>query len=364
MQRRDRRRTASDLPGLDLAERQAWQHYLAAVLRFDAALNRALNADHLLSVIDLRVLDILAKSSDGSARMGDLAELLGATRRQMTKRIDRLGERGLVRREPDPKDRRGVVALLNDDGRTIIAPATISYAEAVSTHLLGSLSTRQISTVAENCWRIGEGLRLSELRRTLVEPGPPVPVRIDAQAFPEAPTCYLPGVDDAGKRCWHQFVSSSATLFPVLNDRLVEAIQLALMDILLLELIAKSPGGSASMSVLGSAFALRPSRLTQQITRLESEGLVRRGPGEGDRRRVFATITLPGRVRLGPALSLYAREIRRHYLDPMSRQQAIALGDACRRIGLPLKAGGDRSVRTVHRRSPREAAVDGSAGHR
>lgn len=76
MQRHDRRRTGSDLPGLDLAERQAWQHYLEAVLRFDAALNRALNAEHQLSVIDLRVLDMLVKSCDGSARMGDLAGLL------------------------------------------------------------------------------------------------------------------------------------------------------------------------------------------------------------------------------------------------------------------------------------------------
>lgn len=317
------------------------------MLRFDAALNRALNADHQLSVIDLRVLDILAKSADGSARMGDLAGLLGATRRQMTSRIDRLGARGLVRREPDPQDKRGVAALLSDEGRTMIDQAIISYAKAVSTHLIGPLSTRQVGTVAENCWRIGEGLRLYEQRRTLVEPGPPVPVRIDAQAFPEAPTCYLPGVDDAGKRCWHQFISSSATLFPVLNDRLVEAIQLALIDILLLDLIAKSPGGSAPMSVLGKAYALQPSRLTQQITRLESEGLVRRGPGQGDRRRVVVTITLHGRVRLGPALTFYAKAIRRHYLDPMSRQQAIALGDACRRISVPVKAGAARSVRQI-----------------
>lgn len=348
---------------MDLAERQAWQHYLEAVLRFDAALNRALNAEHQLSVIDLRVLDMLVKSSDGSARMGDLAGLLGATRRQMTNRIDRLGERGLVRREPDPQDKRGVVALLTDAGRAIVDQAIISYAKAVSTHLLGSLSTRQVSTVAENCWRIGEGLRLSELRRALVGPGPPVPVRLDAQAFPEAPTCYLPGVDDAGKRCWHQFMASSATLFPVLNERLVEAIQLGLIDILLLDLIAKSPGGSAPLSVLGQAVALQPSRISQQITRLESEGLVRRAPGEGDRRRVVVTITLHGRVRLGPALAFYAREIRRYYLNPMSRRQAIALGDACRRISLPLKSAAARPVRAVRRSSAAVAVVEGDVVH-
>lgn len=57
MQRRGGRRTGSDLPGLELAERQAWQHYLDAVLRFDAAMNQLLNDEHQLSVIGHRVLN-------------------------------------------------------------------------------------------------------------------------------------------------------------------------------------------------------------------------------------------------------------------------------------------------------------------
>lgn len=342
VQRRDRRRTASGLPGLDLAERQAWQHYLDAVLRYDAALNRLLTDEHQLCVIDLRVLDILAKSADGSARMGDLADALAATRRQMTKRIDRLEERGLVRRESAPQDRRGVVALITDDGRQMVGQARITHAQGVASYLLGSLSARQVDTVAENCWRISEVLRASDRHGVRAETARRHPLATGDQIFPEAPTCYLPGVDDAGKRCWHQFLESSEGLFPALSGRLVDAHQLALMDVLLLDLIAKSPGGSVSMSALGEAFALVPSRVTQQITRLESHGLVRRCSGRGDRRVVIVTITLTGQARLRPALAFYAKEIRRVYLDPLSRQQVIALGDACRRISVALKPGSDR----------------------
>jgi len=329
----DHRRTSSDLPGLDLAERQAWQHYLDAALRFDAALNRLLNAEHQLSVIDLRVLDILAKSADGSGRMGDLADALAATRRQMTKRIDRLEARGLVQRQGDPQDRRGVVALVTDDGRAMVDQARTTYARGVATHLLGPLSARQVNTIAENCWRLVQALSQPDREPGLAASDP---------VFPEAPSCHMPGIDDAGKRCWHQFLESAEALFPAMHDGLLAAHRLALIDVLLLGLIARAPDGAVPMSTLGEAFALTPSRVTQHIARLESEGLVRRGPGPGDRRQVVAGITDPGRARLRPALAFYAKEIRRNYLEPLSRQQVIALGDACRRIAQRLRSGPGR----------------------
>lgn len=342
MQRRDRRRTGSDLPGLDLAERQAWQHYLDAVLRFDAAMNRLLNDEHQLSVIDHRVLDILDKSPDGSARMAHLADALGATRRQMTKRIDRLEARVLVRREPVPADRRGVVALITDDGRQLVDQARITYAQGVANYLLGPLTAHQVNTVAENCWRITWALRTCDPRGPRDAAARPDPFSSAEQAFPEAPTCYLPGVDDAGKRCWHQLLESAEALFPAMNDSLVDTHQLGFIDVLLLDMIAKSPVGAVPMGALANAFALTRSRVSQQVARLESDGLVCRGPGRGDRRLVVCAITRPGRARLKPALVGYASQIRRLYLNSMSRPQMIALGDACRRISCSLRSETER----------------------
>lgn len=162
MERRHGRRSASGLPGLDLAEERSWQNYLHAALRFDAAMNHRLTDEHQLPVIDLRVLDILAKSADGSVRMGELAEALESTRGRLTKRVQRLEERGLVRRETSPTDRRRVWAVITGDGRELVAEATATYADGVRDHLLRSLSRAQVITIEENCRRISAALKRSE----------------------------------------------------------------------------------------------------------------------------------------------------------------------------------------------------------
>lgn len=64
------------LPGLDIAEQKSWESYLTAALRFEAAMNSQLTDEHDLPVVDLRVLDLLAKSADGSVPMGELADAL------------------------------------------------------------------------------------------------------------------------------------------------------------------------------------------------------------------------------------------------------------------------------------------------
>ena len=64
------------MPGLDIAEQRAWQNFLDAALRLYGTLNRALVDEHKLTLVDVRLLEILDKSETGSARMGDLAEQL------------------------------------------------------------------------------------------------------------------------------------------------------------------------------------------------------------------------------------------------------------------------------------------------
>lgn len=155
------------------------------------------------------------------------------------------------------------------------------------------------------------------------------------QIDPEPPTRHLAELEDAEIRCWQQFFASSTSLLATLNSSLVDAHGLTLFDVLLLDLLAKSDFGSARMSDLADALVMAPSRATQHIRRLESQGLVSRGPDPGDRRGVLASITTTGRTRLGPAIRTYAQGIRTHYVNQMSRQQAIALGDSCRRVSTP-----------------------------
>lgn len=161
MERRRDRRSAGHLPGLDIAEQKSWQNYLDATLRSHAAINRQLTDEHHLRLIELRVLDTLAKSADGTARMGDLADAVESLPGRVTKRVRRLEERGLVRRETCPEDGRGVMAVITDDGRAVVTNATATYERGVRTHLLGALSRAQIGAIEENCRRINATLNAS-----------------------------------------------------------------------------------------------------------------------------------------------------------------------------------------------------------
>ena len=65
----------------------------------------------------------------------------------MTNRIDRLTEKGLVRRVPDPEDRRGILVELTDRGRELIDAALNSHV-ANEARLLQPLSREEQSTLA------------------------------------------------------------------------------------------------------------------------------------------------------------------------------------------------------------------------
>jgi DNA-binding MarR family transcriptional regulator len=154
-------RTASEMPGLDIAEQKSWQNFLDSALRLYATLNRGLTDAHQLSLVDVRVLDMLDSAPGGSCRMGDLAEALPSLPSRLTRQIRRLELQGLVRREASRDDRRGVVATITDDGRTVVRLAMVTYAQGVRTHFLGQLSRAQITAMGENCRRISAGLRPS-----------------------------------------------------------------------------------------------------------------------------------------------------------------------------------------------------------
>ena len=152
-------RTASEMPGLDIAEQRAWENFLDSALRVYGTLNRSLADQHKLTLVDVRLLEILDKSGSGSARMGDLAEQLLSLPSRVTRQIRRLEQAGLVQREASPEDGRGVLASITDHGRTVAAEAMVTYAEGVQQHFLRPLTSPQMTAVGENCRRVTTALK-------------------------------------------------------------------------------------------------------------------------------------------------------------------------------------------------------------
>lgn len=86
------------------------QRYQRSVQAFDDAVGRALG----VGPADMRCLDWL---SDGARTAGELAVATGLRPAATTVLIDRLTERGFVRRVPSPDDRRKVLVELTEEGR-------------------------------------------------------------------------------------------------------------------------------------------------------------------------------------------------------------------------------------------------------
>jgi DNA-binding MarR family transcriptional regulator len=71
-----------------------------------------------MTVAQAATLEVLA---GGGLRLGELGRRLGIAPSTLSRNLDRLVDRGLVTRGPDPEDRRALRAELTADGRTAAA---------------------------------------------------------------------------------------------------------------------------------------------------------------------------------------------------------------------------------------------------
>lgn len=115
---------------LTRGEADAWRMFTLAHSRVAERIERALHPLGL-SLGDFEVLLTLLQAPHHRLRMSDLAYRVAMSRSGLTRQVDRLVRRGLVRRAKCPKDKRGLYAVLSDAGRTEIGAALPQYEEAV-----------------------------------------------------------------------------------------------------------------------------------------------------------------------------------------------------------------------------------------
>src|SRR5690625_3646579 len=83
------------LPNLDENEQRCWQAFLDSSTLLLGKVNRRLLERHQLTVFEFLVLDALAKSAGGSARMGDLAHATVLAPSRLTELARRMESQGL-----------------------------------------------------------------------------------------------------------------------------------------------------------------------------------------------------------------------------------------------------------------------------
>jgi DNA-binding MarR family transcriptional regulator len=132
----------AELPGdLDLTVEGVVDRILGISKRLQRLLDETL-AGHGLSHGEWKVLSSLRWAGAPYRRSaGELARIAERSSGAMTNRLDRLEEAGLVRRLPDPDDRRGVLVELTEKGTGLWAAAIGAQAEKEA--LLASALTKK-----------------------------------------------------------------------------------------------------------------------------------------------------------------------------------------------------------------------------
>ena len=93
-------------------------------------------------------LVLLVFSRDGSLPLSKIGERLQVHATSVTNVIDRLESAGLVRREPNPRDGRGTLAVITEEGRAVATKATADLnAARFGLGALGGAELEQLFTV-------------------------------------------------------------------------------------------------------------------------------------------------------------------------------------------------------------------------
>jgi DNA-binding MarR family transcriptional regulator len=113
--------------------------------RLPATLDAQLERDAGVSFFEYHVLSMLSELPDRTLRMSRLAQLTSASLSRLSNVVKRLEARGLVRREPDPDDRRATRAALTDAGMSLVEEAAPAHVTTVRELIVDALSPAQLT---------------------------------------------------------------------------------------------------------------------------------------------------------------------------------------------------------------------------
>jgi DNA-binding MarR family transcriptional regulator len=102
---------------------QGWRTLAALHGRLEEALEKALQAEFDLSVVEYTVLDTLARQDGWHMRMQQLARAAALSHSATTRLVNRLENRGLLSRYLCADDRRGIYSQITEQGRELLERA-------------------------------------------------------------------------------------------------------------------------------------------------------------------------------------------------------------------------------------------------
>jgi DNA-binding MarR family transcriptional regulator len=129
------------------------------------------------------------------------------------------------------------------------------------------------------------------------------------------------------QRAWRTHLDVSRLLAYQL-ERDLQPFGLTMNDYEILVNLSESDERRMRMSDLAAATLQSKSRLSHQITRMETAGLVRRENCESDRRGLYAVLTEHGWETMRKVAPHHVSSVRRHFIDLLSSGDLEALHGA------------------------------------
>lgn len=112
-----------------------WRRLVALHSFIEVCLEKELQREHGLSVVEFTVLEALSRQADWHMRMQQLARAAALSSSATTRLVNRLEERGLLRRILCEDDRRGIYTELTDAGRHLLDQARPTHDQVLERRL-------------------------------------------------------------------------------------------------------------------------------------------------------------------------------------------------------------------------------------
>jgi DNA-binding MarR family transcriptional regulator len=141
-------RGAAGLPQLSKDHAGAWIGLLATHRSLTRELDAELEAAHGLTLSGLELLVRLANTPEHWLRLSALAQGAGLSLSRVSRIVDVLEVRGLLKRRPCDADARAINAVLTPAGLELAAAAQATHLTAVRERFFDRLSDAEVSTLA------------------------------------------------------------------------------------------------------------------------------------------------------------------------------------------------------------------------
>jgi DNA-binding MarR family transcriptional regulator len=150
-------------------------------------------------------------------------------------------------------------------------------------------------------------------------------------------------LDDEEQHAWRSYLRAVRLVDEALRRGLEEH-GMSHPEYEILVRLSEVPGRALRMSELASSVVNSRSRLTHTVGRLERAGWAVRRPVTGDRRGVECQLTDRGFTALEAAAHTHVEGVRCTLLDPMTREEFLALGASLAKVADRLDPDGLKRV--------------------